>query len=142
MNEYKYLIVPISTLIICQLLKFIIESIKEKRVVVERLFNGSGGIPSSHTALSTSLAVMFIMHEGVTSPYAAIMIVVTMIVAYDGMNVRMETGRHAKMLNDYVKKNNIENYGVLKEELGHRPKEVLVGIILGIIMPLLYQLFL
>lgn len=141
LKEYKYILIPIITLIFCQLAKFIYESIREKRIVVDRLFNGSGGMPSSHTALATSIFITIVTNLGLSSPLAGVSLVVVMIVAYDGMNVRMEAGRHAKLINEYQKKYmNEKDIQKLNEELGHKPKEVLVGIILGILIPLCYQL--
>ena len=139
MKEYRYILVPMLTLVLCQIIKFIIEGIKNKEFTLERLFSGSGGMPSSHTALSVSLAVMFHIDLGLSSPFTALAIVVALIVGYDGMNVRMESGKHAKLINEYMKKNSNDNFAELKEELGHRPKEVLVGVILGIIVPVCYK---
>ena len=139
MDRFKYVIVPVFTLILCQLLKFIIEGIKNKDFSLRRLLNGSGGMPSSHTALCTSLLTMFALNEGIDSPYFAMMLVLTLIVAYDGMNVRLETGKQAKTINVLVdsifEKNDFET---LKEELGHRPKEVLFGLLLGIAIAIIY----
>ena len=143
MDLYKYIIVPLITLVSCQILKFIIEGVKNKDFSFKRLISGSGGMPSSHTSLCTSLLTMFILNEGVSSPYTAIMLVLTLIVAYDGMNVRLETGKQAKTINVLVDsifdKNDFET---LKEELGHRPKEVLFGIILGILIATIYTILL
>ena len=143
MDRFKYVIVPVFTLILCQLLKFIIEGIKNKDFSLRRLLNGSGGMPSSHTALCTSLLTMFALNEGIDSPYFAMMLVLTLIVAYDGMNVRLETGKQAKTINVLVdsifEKNDFET---LKEELGHRPKEVLFGIVLGILVAVIYTILL
>lgn len=139
MEKYKYLIVPIITLMLCQFIKFIIESYKKGTWDFKRLFSGSGGMPSSHTALSTSLFVMILLNDP-SSIEAGIMLVVTMIVAYDGMNVRLETGRQAQTINTLVEsifRNN--KYNKLKEEMGHKPKEVFFGIILGILVALIYN---
>lgn len=139
MDKYKFIIVPISTLIICQLIKFIIDSIKKGELDYKRLLSGSGGMPSSHTALCVSLTTMLLLNEGADSASFATSLVLTMIVAYDGMNVRLETGKQAKTINTLVesifKKN---KYGKLKEEMGHKPKEVLFGILLGILTALIY----
>ena len=139
MNEYKYLIVPIVTLILCQIIKFIVEAVKTNKLDFKRLFNGSGGMPSSHTALSASLATMIFIHEGPTSPMAGIVLVIFLIVAYDGMNVRLETGKQAKTLNKLVDSIFRKNkYDKLKEEMGHKPKEVLFGLLLGVATALIY----
>ena len=139
MDRFKYVIVPVFTLVLCQILKFIIEGIKNKDFSLRRLLNGSGGMPSSHTALCTSLLTMFALNEGIDTPYFAIMLVITLVVAYDGMNVRLETGKQAKTINVLVdsifEKNDFET---LKEELGHRPKEVLFGLLLGIAIAIIY----
>ncbi len=139
MDRFKYVIVPVFTLVLCQLLKFIIEGIKNKDFSLRRLLNGSGGMPSSHTALCTSLLTMFALNEGIDTPYFAIMLVITLVVAYDGMNVRLETGKQAKTINVIVdsifEKSDFET---LKEELGHRPKEVLFGLLLGLAVAIIY----
>ena len=139
MDRFKYVIVPVFTLVLCKLLKFIIEGIKNKDFSLRRLLNGSGGMPSSHTALCTSLLTMFALNEGIDTPYFAIMLVITLVVAYDGMNVRLETGKQAKTINVLVdsifEKSDFET---LKEELGHRPKEVLFGLLLGLSVAIIY----
>ena len=138
MEKYKYLIVPIITLVICQFIKFIIESYEKGDWDFKRLFSGSGGMPSSHTALTTSLFAMVLLNDP-SSIEAAIMLVVTMIVAYDGMNVRLETGKQAHTINTLVDSIFQKNkYNKLKEEMGHKPKEVLFGILLGLSVALVY----
>ena len=139
MDKYKYVIVPILTLILCQIIKFIIESIKYKRLEFKRLFSGSGGMPSSHTALSVSLLMMILFNAGADTIYFAIALVMTLIVGYDGMNVRLETGKHAHTINTLVDSIFIDNeYDDLKEELGHKPKEVFWGIVLGTLVSIIY----
>ncbi len=139
MNDYKFIIVPIFTLVLCQIIKFIVESIKTNKLDFKRLFSGSGGMPSSHTSMSTSLATMILLNGDPKSIEFAISLVLLLIVAYDGMNVRLETGKQAKTLNKLIdsifKKN---KYDKLKEEMGHKPKEVFFGIILGIIVAVFY----
>ena len=79
MNDYKFLLVPVITLLICQTLKFTIESITTKELVWGRLFNGTGGMPSSHTSFSTSLTMMLGLNLGFDSPMFAIALVFTFI---------------------------------------------------------------
>ena len=57
-NNIKFVLIPAITLIFCQIIKFAIDSIKNKKLMWGRLFNGSGGMPSSHTSFSTSLAFL------------------------------------------------------------------------------------
>ncbi len=143
-NNYKLVLVPILTLMLCQLLKFIIESIKTKKLRWGRLFNGSGGMPSSHTSFATSLTTIMGLQYGFDSPFFAIPLVFTLIVAYDSMGLRMESGRQASAINliiDGLFENNIKlNLKKLKEELGHHPLEVVCGFIFGIISAIILNI--
>ncbi len=139
MREYKFLVVPFVTLLVCQTLKFIIESIINKKIVWGRLFNGSGGMPSSHTSFSMSLTMMIGLNLGFNDPLFAIALVFTLIVSYDAMGLRMESGKQAEAINrifDEIFKD--QGIKKLKEKLGHKPQEVIAGIILGIISALFF----
>ena len=139
MNNYKYLLVPIITLLMCQTIKFIIESIMNKKLIWGRLFNGTGGMPSSHTSFATSLTMMLGLNLGFDSPLFAVALVFTFIVSYDAMGLRMESGKQAEAINklfdETFKDGNIKK---LKEKLGHKPEEVLVGLIFGTISALFF----
>lgn len=139
MNDYKFLLVPISTLLICQTLKFIIESISSRELVWGRLFNGTGGMPSSHTSFSTSLTMMLGLNLGFESPAFAVALVFTFIVSYDAMGLRMESGKQAEAINKLFDET-FKDKGMtkLKEKLGHKPEEVLAGMILGTLSALFF----
>ncbi|MCM1370594.1 MAG: divergent PAP2 family protein [Clostridium sp.] len=144
LNNYKFIIIPILTLLICQIIKFSIESIKSNKLKWGRLFNGSGGMPSSHTSFATSLTTLIGINIGVESPLFAIGLVFTLIIAYDSMGLRMQSGKQAQAINlivDELFENDIKfNFRKLKEQLGHQPLEVLGGIILGICSSIILDL--
>lgn len=81
-----------------QLIKTILTLALTGKVVPERLF-GSGGMPSSHSALVCSLAVGMARSQGFASPLFALCVVLAGVVMYDAMGVRREAGKHAKILN-------------------------------------------
>ena len=144
LNHYKYITIPLITLVLCQINKFGIESIKSKKLKWGRLFNGSGGMPSSHTSFSTSITMLMGLNFGFDSPFFALPLVFTLIVAYDAMGLRMQSGKQAEAINlivDELFSNDIKvNFGKLKEELGHKPLEVVGGIMLGIISALFFNI--
>ncbi len=144
LNHYKYITIPLITLALCQIIKFGIESIKSKKLKWGRLFNGSGGMPSSHTSFSTSITMLMGLNFGFDSPFFALPLVFTLIVAYDAMGLRMQSGKQAEAINlivDELFSNDIKvNFGKLKEELGHKPLEVVGGIMLGIISALFFNI--
>ena len=139
MEKYKYLLVPIITLLMCQTVKFTIESILNRKLIWGRLFNGTGGMPSSHTSFSTSLTMMIGLNEGFSSPLFAISLVFTLSVSYDAMGLRMESGKQAEAINKLFDETFKDgNMTKLKEKLGHKPEEVLVGLIFGTLSALFF----
>ncbi len=132
MKEYKFLLVPFLTLLICQITKFTMESIVQKKLLWGRLFNGAGGMPSSHASFSSSLTAMLGLNLGFDSPIFALAVIFTLIVSYDAMGLRMESGLQAKAINKiYDEMFKDKGMKKLKEKIGHKPQEVFAGIILG-----------
>ncbi len=144
MKKEYFVLVPFLTLIICQLIKFINESLKNHKLMWGRLFNGSGGMPSSHSSFCFSLTTLVGIEEGM-GPLFGICLVFSFVIAYDAMGLRQESGKHAIEINqlfDEVFKDRKQIRKRLKEQLGHKPLEVLVGILLGVSMGTLFGYFL
>lgn len=131
----KYIVIPILVGIITQCIKFIIETIKTKKIDIIRLFDGMGGMPSTHSALVSSLSTIIYLNYGIESPLTSVTIIFSLIVIYDSMGIRYESGRQAQIVNRLTGSN-------LKEQLGHKPLETLVGVFLGIILTILINRFL
>lgn len=130
---------------IAQILKTIIHLILNRTFVAERLV-GSGGMPSSHSSTVCALACATFYEHGAGSFEFAISLIFAIIVMYDAMGVRRETGIQAKLLNDIIKtfedmgRNELSAYDKLKEFVGHTPLQVLIGAILGILIAIcMYQ---
>lgn len=125
--------------LIAQILKTLIHMFFTKKFVAERLV-GSGGMPSSHAATVCALATASSMIYGAGSFEFAISLILALIVMYDAMGVRRETGIQAKKLNDIIRifaemgRTDISADEKLKEFVGHTPLQVLMGAILGIIV--------
>lgn len=90
---------------------------------------GSGGMPSVHSALVTSLTTSVGIKYSITSDLFLICLVFSCIIIYDAINVRFEAGQHAKALNKLTHK---EEY-TFNESIGHLPKEAFVGSCIGIL---------
>lgn len=96
-------------------------------------------MPSSHTSLSISLTSMIGINLGISDPLFAVTLIFSLIVAYDAMGLRMESGKQAEAINklfDEIFKE--KDFKKLKEQLGHKPQEVLGGIILGILSSMIF----
>ncbi len=136
LNEYIFLVVPVITLFITQLLKTIIEMIQTKKFDLKRFLNGYGGMPSTHTSTSMSLATIIGIEQGFNSSIFALSILFTFIVIVDAVGVRLESEKQAVTINKLsaeVIKNKKGKTKKLKEHIGHEPKEVIAGIIVGVI---------
>lgn len=144
MSNYKFVLVPFITLLLCQTIKLTIESINNKKITIDRFFNGTGGMPSSHTSFSVSLTTILGLNLGFDNPIFATALVFTVIVSYDAMGLRMESGKQAEAINMIVEEaiKNKKKYKKLKEKLGHKPLEVFVGYILGIISAVIFNIIL
>lgn len=129
---------------LAQIIKTIIHLILTKKFVAERLV-GSGGMPSCHSATVCALTTAVIINEGIQSPLFAIAFIQAIIVMYDAMGVRRETGIQAKVLNEITEViekmgSDLSNDAKLKEFVGHTPLQVFFGALLGIIVALIYCL--
>jgi len=96
----------------------------------------TGGMPSSHSAVVSALAVGIGRSQGWDTAQFAIASVFAFIVIYDASGVRRAAGKHAKVLNQIIGEVFEDNHELtedpLKELLGHTPIQVLVGSIFGI----------
>ncbi|MCD4761235.1 divergent PAP2 family protein [bacterium] len=136
--EYKFIIIPLAVVIINQIIKLVLEMFKGNFSWPKLL--GYGGMPSSHSALVTSLLIVLGYYQGLKSPEFAIAAIVAMITIKDAAGIRWQLGSHGRILNQLVKElpNKKEyKYPILNERFGHTSLEVLVGVLLGIVLTVL-----
>jgi acid phosphatase family membrane protein YuiD len=104
----------------------------------------AGGMPSSHSSLMVGTTIGIALHVGFDSPVFAIAVAITMIVIYDAAGVRREAGRHAEKINILIQElltGHPISEKELREVLGHTPLEVVAGVFLGIVVSILYWMF-
>ena len=121
-----------------QIIKTILYAVMHKKLDFHRLF-GDGGMPSGHSATVTAMAVTAALEYGLGSPVFAIAAILAIIVMHDAMGVRLEAGKHARVLNQLMAtfSGEVAPEDVLKEFLGHTPLQVGFGALLGFGMALL-----
>jgi len=139
MNEYKYIIVPVIAWLSVQIIKFVTDIVKNKKINLKVLV-ASGGMPSSHSSVVTSLMTLLGLNEGFSSPLFAIAFVFGLIVMYDAAGVRRAAGKQAGILNQLIYSNQvkIDTNEKLKELIGHTPKQVFVGALWGIVLGIIF----
>ncbi len=136
----KYIYIPFLLWFGIQVFKLVYDLVKTKKFNFKRIM-GAGGMPSSHSAVVTSLTTLVGKDVGVNSPVFAIALIFSFVVMYDACGVRRAAGKQAKVLNDIVNTPGLSNIQVqekLQEALGHTPVQVFVGALIGIIAGLIF----
>lgn len=147
------LIAALSAIVLSQLIKIPVAYLL-RRPTSAALATSTGGMPSSHSAGVTALITGLIIEYGWDSPFVAIAVTFGVIVMFDSMGVRRQSGEHGILINELIadfellRKNLIsmtqEEIKELEEEerhsreyLGHKPIEVFFGILTGILIAFL-----
>ncbi|CAN1124211.1 Uncharacterized membrane protein YuiD [Linum perenne] len=109
---------------LAQFLKLFTNWYKEKRWDSKRMVD-SGGMPSSHSATVTALAMAIGLQEGTGSAAFAIAVVLACVVMYDASGIRLHAGRQAELLNqimcEFPPEHPLSSVRPLRELLGHTP---------------------
>ncbi len=125
--------VTIVAWIFTQAIKVTLGVIREKKFNFSWLI-GTGGMPSSHSAGATALALSSGLELGFSSPIFALAFVFAIVTMFDAQGVRRSSGEQAKLLNkileDIYFQGKIKK-GKVRELLGHTPIQVLTGSAIG-----------
>jgi acid phosphatase family membrane protein YuiD len=134
------LAIPASCWLLAHSIKTVVALLQGKGFDFSNMV-GSGGMPSAHSAVVTSLAVTIGITQGLASPAFAITVVLAFIVMYDAANMRQSVGQQSTLINRIVRELRLRQPRIaleadLRELVGHTPFQVLVGAILGIAVAL------
>jgi len=128
----------VSSWLISQFLKTIItlftSHIRSLSDLFEVLFWKTGGMPSSHSALVSSVSTTIGFKNGIGSDLFIFSCCFALVVIRDAVGVRRSSGQQARALNDLgasISSSLPYQYVPVKEINGHRPMEVLAGLLLG-----------
>ncbi|MDR2794067.1 MAG: divergent PAP2 family protein [Treponema sp.] len=144
--ENPIFLAPVTSWFLAQFIKAVIVLSRRRRKktikeVIEVLTWRTGGMPSSHSALVTSMTISTAFKEGLDSNIFIISLWFAMIVIRDAMGVRRASGIQGRALN-FLGRNVAEKTGIeyhpVKEIHGHTPLEVVVGGLLGIFIAAAY----
>jgi len=139
---YRILICGLLAMWLAQLLKVPIYYLVTHRWKWGLWFS-SGGMPSSHSSLVVSTTLAVGLYEGFHTAAFAVSLAVTLIVVYDAAGVRRQAGIHAQKLNVLISElfsGSPISEERLKEVIGHTPRQVVVGVLLGLAVPLMMWL--
>lgn len=151
------LMAAFSAIIISQIIKIPVAFLL-KRPSSMALATSTGGMPSSHSAGVSALITSLLVDYGVQSPLVAVASTFGVIVIFDSMGVRRQSGEHGILINELLAdfenlrktfthyshqdiKKMEEEERQSREYLGHKPIEVFFGILSGIAIALIIGLF-
>ena len=134
--------------LVAQLIKTLIKLFSGKvgslKELLELLFWRTGGMPSSHSALVTSLCTTIALKDGIHSDLFIFSLAFFLVTIRDAFGVRRSSGLQAQKLNELGKtlkdKDLIDDYKKLKEVNGHTPMEVMCGCLVGLFVALAFSL--
>ena len=124
----SYAAAPIVGWLAADTLKSVIKSAKARRVQFELL--SYGGLPSSHASVVCSTAALVGARAGTDTPEFALALTIAILFIVDAINLRQWVGEHAKALN--LLRASQADLLPLLERVGHKPIEILAGIVLGV----------
>ena len=117
--------------IISQALKILVIRLKLKQRFHLHSLIVTGGMPSAHSALVSSLSTIILLREGVTSLFF-VTLTFALIVLRDAMGVRRSVGEEGKFIEKLLRyeKMKVDKFHY---SLGHTPIQVLAGLLIGIL---------
>lgn len=112
--------------------------------LIELMFWRTGGMPSSHSAIVTSLCTTIAFKNGLNSDIFLVSFVFLLVVVRDAFGVRRSSGIQAQKINELGKElednKALTNFKPLKEVNGHTPMQVILGCLLGFFVGLAFSL--
>lgn len=125
--DLAYALAPAGGYLVAGSLKFLVNSVIDRRPATARI--GLGGAVSTHTSIVASTAWLIALREGIDSPVFGVALTLGVIVIIDALDLRQKIGRIAGALK-LIHADRAE-VAALRDRLGHRPHEVIAGIVVG-----------
>ncbi|MCX6763686.1 MAG: divergent PAP2 family protein [Candidatus Moranbacteria bacterium] len=138
LSPYYIFLIPMAVGIIVQIVKYIIFSLKNGWDI--RYAMTHGHMPSAHTGFIISLVTSVGIYNGIYTGAFAVAVALAIIVIDDAARLRAYMGDQGRYLNMLIRQLNVneKQFPRLKERMGHRISEVIVGGILGFILTVIF----
>lgn len=126
--------------VLAQGIKVVIPLIKRGKPQWHR-FVEPGGMPSSHSAVVIALLTGVGIVKSIQSTIFIVTLIFSLAIIYEAVGVRKEVEQQAEVLSSLIEKlPSKDRFKTnLKKSLGHRPIDVAVGGIIGLIIALIWM---
>ena len=133
----KVFLIPAIVGVIVQFTKFVVYCSKHGWNI--RYAMTHGHMPTAHTGFAIALITSVGYYEGLSSGSFAVAMALVIIIIDDAVRLRAYMGDQGRYLNMLIRQLNIneEQFPRLKERMGHRLNEVIVGGIYGFILTMI-----
>ena len=121
--------------VFAQLVKILIFKFKHKQKFYINDLIVTGSMPSVHSALVTALVISIYLVEQLSTTFL-LAAVFAVVVIRDAFGVRRTAGEEGKLIDKIIKSSKLK-IKKFHYSLGHTPKEVIAGIIIGILSSVL-----
>jgi len=123
-----YAIAPLVAWLVSGAVKSVTSSVKAGKVQLDLL--GYGGLPSTHSTIVCTTATLIRLREGAKTPAFAVATTVAVLVMMDAASLRQWVGQQATAIN-LLRAGDPELIR-LRERVGHKPVEIIAGLLLGV----------
>ncbi len=130
--DMSYGLTPFVAWLLAGCSKFAINSLRARRLAFDLI--GYGGMPSNHSAIVSSMAVLIALKEGIAHPAFGVAVTLAFIVLLDAGSLRKQVGLHAQAINAL---STVKPSKALRERMGHSRNEILAGLLVGAVAAIL-----
>lgn len=125
-----FIIAGAAAWVSAQVLKYVILTIKGRKVNALKQLYLSGSMPSAHSATVVAVLVVIGFQEGINSSIFGLALLFSAVVMYDAVMVRRSSGEQGESLTALIKEQK-SKVRLPRVARGHTPPEVVVGALLG-----------
>lgn len=125
--KYQYLLAPFFAYLVAGGLKFVINSIKARRLAFKQI--GLGGMPSTHISIVSTMVMLVLLNKGVDSAAFGVALTFLAIVFIDARDLRIKVGKQAQLLNQLAEQQGLP--ARVRERMGHTRLEAIAGLLVG-----------
>lgn len=125
--NFSYALVPFLAWLVSGSFKFIVNSLKEGRWAFGLI--GYGGLPSTHSAIVSSMASLIALKEGIAHPAFGVSVTLALVVIMDARSLRRQVGKQAEAINRLAG----DAKAPLRERMGHTGLEIAAGVLVGVV---------
>lgn len=127
-----YILAAIFSWLVAQGLKYMIATVKGRKLSSLRQLYLSGAMPSAHSASVVALAAVVGFKDGIDSAIFGVTLLFAAVVMYDAVMVRRSSGEQGVALRWLFHKLKLTPGAPFRTAKGHTPIEVLGGIAVGL----------